>query len=198
MVSELRTARDKKYHPPLDKLQTLYQNVRILEHANLLYLGKIRQLPLTDRDSLSHQNLMSTNTMVEGIAYTLQTEVREIVVKAIEMDYEPSETTRQYIQQMVNVTMHALALSKKGLREHDYAAFEKILQMKQPYKELLGKFSQRKSERLAEANEEYLQIVKTETSLVDTFYHIYHLNRLLAKQWIKEQHFLDEKGSQQE
>jgi len=51
---------------------------------------------------------------------------------------------------------------------------------------------QRKSERLADASESYLDIVKIETTLVNTFYHIYHLNRLLAKQWIKEQHLLGE------
>ncbi len=58
--------------------------------------------------------------------------------------------------------------------------------MKRAYKELLEKFMQRKSERLAEASESYLEIIKIETTLVNTFYHIYHLNRLLAKQWIKE------------
>ncbi|MEA3373302.1 MAG: Na/Pi cotransporter family protein [Campylobacterota bacterium] len=190
IVTVLRTAGQEKYHPPLDRLQTLYQNVRILEKANLLYLGKIRQFPLTDRDSLTHQNLMSTNTMLEGIAYTFQTEIRELVTKAIEMDYQPSETTQQYMRQIINTTLHSLALTKKGLKEHDYAAFEKILEMKRPYKELLNKFMQRKSERLAEASESYLKIVKMETSLVDTFYHVYHMNRLLAKQWIKEQHAL--------
>lgn len=192
IVIILRAARDEKYHPPLDKLQTLYQNVRILEKANLLYLGKIRQLPLTEGDSLTHQNLMSTNTMLEGIAYALRTEIREIIIKGIEMDYQPSETTQQYMRQIGNTTMHALELTKKGLKEHDYAAFEKILEMKQSYKELLDKFMQRKSERLAEASENYLEIVKMETSLVDVFYHIYHLIRLLAKQWIKEKQILEE------
>ncbi|WP_415408051.1 Na/Pi cotransporter family protein [Sulfurovum sp. CS9] len=192
MVSILQIASKERYNPPMDKLQTLYQNVRILENANLLYLGKIRQLELTERDSLVHQNLMSTNTMLEGIAYTLQTEIREIVKKAVEIDYKPSQTTQDYIRQVVNTTLHALALTEKGLKEHDYASFEEILEMKKPYKELLNKFMQRKSERLAEARESYLDVVKIETTLVNTFYHIYHLNRLLAKQWIKEQKLLEE------
>jgi len=192
IVSILRAAKEEKYHPPLDKLQTLYQNVRILGNANLLYLGKIRKLPLTDRDSLILQNLMNTNTMLENIAYTLQTEVREILIKAIKMDYTPSETTRQYIQQMIDTTLQSLELTKKGLKEQDYDAFGMILEMKQPYKELQGKFMQRKSERLAEANESYIEIVKMETTLVDTFYHIFHMNLLLAKQWKKEQHLLED------
>ncbi len=192
MVSILRIASREKYDPPMDKLQTLYQNVRILENANLLYLGKIRQHELTERDSLTLQTLMGTNTMIEGIAYTLQTEIREIVIKAIGMDYQASETTEAYIQQVVDTTLHALELTKKGLKEHDYSAFEEILEMKQPYKELLDKFMQRKSERLADASESYLDVVRIETTLVNTFYHIYHLNRLLAKQWIKEQKLLEE------
>jgi len=193
MVSILRTAGQEKYDPPMDKLQTLYQNVRILENANLLYLGKIRQLELTQRDSLTHQNLMSTNTMLEGIAYTLQTEIREIVNKAVAIEYKPSQTTQEYIREVVDTTLHALELTEKGLKEHDYNAFNEILEMKKPYKELLDKFMQRKSERLADASESYLDVVKIETTLVNTFYHIYHLNRLLAKQWIKEQKLLDEK-----
>ena len=192
IVSILRAAKEEKYHPPLDKLQTLYQNVRILGNANLLYLGKIRKLPLTDRDSLVLQNLMNTNTMLENIAYTLHTEVREILIKAIKMDYTPSETTRQYIQQMIDTTLQSLELTKKGLKEQDYDAFGMILEMKQPYKELQGKFMQRKSERLAEADESYIEIVKMETTLVDTFYHIFHMNLLLAKQWKKEQHLLED------
>jgi len=192
MVSILRTAGQEKYDPPMDKLQTLYQNVRILENANLLYLGKIRQLELTQRDSLTHQNLMSTNTMLEGIAYTLQTEIREIVKKAVAIEYKPSQTTKEYIQEVVETTLYALNLTEKGLKEHDYSAFNEILEMKQPYKELLDKFMQRKSERLADASESYLDVVKIETTLVNTFYHIYHLNRLLAKQWIKEQKLLEE------
>jgi phosphate:Na+ symporter len=195
IVSILRASRAEKYNPPLDKLQTLYQNVRILGNANLLYLGKIRKLPLTDRDSLVLQNLMNTNTMLENIAYTLQTEVREILVKAIKMDYTPSETTRQYIQQMIDTTLQSLELTKKGLKEQDYDAFGMIMEMKQPYKELQGKFMQRKSERLAEANESYIEIVKMETTLVDTFYHIFHMNLLLAKQWKKEQHLLEDEDS---
>jgi hypothetical protein len=67
-----------------------------------------------------------------------------------------------------------------------------IMEMKQPYKELQGKFMQRKSERLAEADESYIEIVKMETTLVDTFYHIFHMNLLLAKQWKKEQHLLED------
>jgi phosphate:Na+ symporter len=193
MVTILRAASQEKYHPPLDKMQTLYQNVRILEHANLIYLGKIRRLPLTQRDSLTLQNLMSTNTMLEGIAYTLQTEIREIVIKAIEIDWQPSQTTQEYIRQAINSTLNALILTQKGLKEHDYAAFEKILEMKKPYKELLNKFMQRKSERLIEASESYLDVVRIETTLMNTFYHIYHLNRLLAKQWISEQNLLEEK-----
>lgn len=192
IVSILRASRAEKYNPPLDKLQTLYQNVRILGNANLLYLGKIRKLPLTDRDSLVLQNLMNTNTMLENIAYTLQTEVREILIKAIKMDYTPSETTRQYIQQMIDTTLQSLELTKKGLKEQDYDAFGMIMEMKQPYKELQGKFMQRKSERLAEADESYIEIVKMETTLVDTFYHIFHMNLLLAKQWKKEQHLLED------
>ena len=192
IVTILRAASQGEYTPPKDKLHRLYQNVRILEKANLIYLGKIRQLPLTKRDSLTHQNLMSTNTMIEGIAYTLQTEVREIVAKAVEINYQSSETTQAYLQQVVDKTMHALSLTKKGLKEHDYAAFEEILEMKKPYKDLLNKFMQRKSERLVGAGESYLEIVKIETTLVNTFYTIYHMNRLLAKQWKKEHELLEE------
>jgi len=192
MVSILRTAGKEKYNPPMDELQTHYQNVRILGDANLLYLGKIRQLELTERDSLTHQNLMSTNTMLEGIGYTLQTEIGEIVKKAVKIDYAPSQTTQDYIRQVIDTTLQALDLTEKGLKEHDYAAFEKILEMKRPYKALLDQFMQRKSERLVEASESYLDVVRIETTLVNTFYHIYHLNRLLAKQWVKEQKLLEE------
>ncbi len=186
MVSILRTAGREKYNPPMDTLQTLYQKVHILENANLLYLGKVRQLELTEKDSLVHQNLMATNTMLEGIAYTLQTETREIVKKMVEINYAPSEITLNYIREVVDKTLHALDLTAKGMKDRDYTAFDEILEMKRAYKELLEKFMQRKSERLAEASESYLEIIKIETTLVNTFYHIYHLNRLLAKQWIKE------------
>jgi phosphate:Na+ symporter len=186
MVSILRTAGREKYNPPMDTLQTLYQKVHILENANLLYLGKVRQLELTKKDSLAHQNLMTTNTMLEGIAYTLQTETREIVKKMVEINYAPSEITLNYIREVVDKTLHALDLTAKGMKDRDYTAFDEILEMKRAYKELLEKFMQRKSERLAEASESYLEIIKIETTLVNTFYHIYHLNRLLAKQWIKE------------
>ena len=186
MVSILRTAGREKYNPPMDTLQTLYQKVHILENANLLYLGKVRQLELTEKDSLAHQNLMTTNTMLEGIAYTLQTETREIVKKMVEINYAPSEITLNYIREVVDKTLHALDLTAKGMKDRDYTAFDEILEMKRAYKELLEKFMQRKSERLAEASESYLEIIKIETTLVNTFYHIYHLNRLLAKQWIKE------------
>jgi phosphate:Na+ symporter len=186
MVSILRTAGREQYNPPMDTLQTLYQKVQILENANLLYLGKIRQLELTEKDSLAHQNLMATNTMLEGIAYTLQTEIREIVKKMVEINYAPSEITLSYMRGVLDKTMHALDLTAKGIKDRDYTAFDEILEMKRPYKELLEKFMQRKSERLAETNESYLEIVKIETTLINTFYHIYHLNRLLAKQWMKE------------
>ena len=186
MVSILRTAGREKYNPPMDTLQTLYQKVHILENANLLYLGKVRQLELTEKDSLVHQNLMATNTMLEGIAYTLQTEIREIVKKMVEINYAPSEITLNYIREVVDTTLHALDLTAQGIKDRDYTAFDEILEMKRAYKELLEKFMQRKSERLAEASESYLEIIKIETTLVNTFYHIYHLNRLLAKQWIKE------------
>jgi phosphate:Na+ symporter len=186
MVSILRTAGREKYNPPMDTLQTLYQKVLILENANLLYLGKIRQLELTEKDSLAHQNLMATNTMLAGIAYTLQTEIREIVKKIVEINYAPSEITFKYIREVLDKTMHALDLTAKGIKDRDYTAFDEILEMKRAYKELLEKFMQRKSERLAETSESYLEIVKIETTLINTFYHIYHLNRLLAKQWMKE------------
>ena len=132
IVSTLRASIQGKQTPPKEKLHTMYQNVRILENANLIYLGKIRQLPLTQKDSLTHQNLMGTNTMIEGIAYTLQTEILDIVTKAVNIEYEASEITRANIREVVDRTLYALALTKKGLKEHDYAAFEEILEMKNP------------------------------------------------------------------
>ena len=192
ILGVLRAATNEKYHPPLDKLQTLYQSVRILGDANLVYLGKLRQNPLTNKDTLILQNLMTTNSSLEGIAYTFQTEVRDIVNKAIDMNWAPSETTQGYMREVVNMTLNALILTKIGLKEHDYAAFEKILQMKQSYRELIEKFTQRKAQRILETDASYIEIVKMETSLIDTFYHVFHLNRLLAKQWIKEQQLVQE------
>jgi len=190
MVSVLRLARENLYNPPLDELQTHYQNIRTLTNANLLYLGKIRKLPLTAQDSLQQQVLMNTCTMIEGIAYTMRTEMRDLIIKAVEMRYEPSETTRQYIQQIINTTLHSLELTKKGLKEHDLSAFEKILELKQPFKALMEQFMQRKSLRLAEADEAYLNVLRMETNFVDILYHVFHLNRLLAKQWKKDHEVL--------
>jgi len=186
-IQILRTSREEMYNPPLDKLQTLYQNVRTLDKANLLYLGKLRQLELTDKDSTTQENLMRTNTMLEGISYTLHTEVRETIIKAVALKYKPSEITQGYMKQIANMTLYSLILTKKGLKEHDYGAFDKILDMKKEYKELMDKFMKRKAERLVQADETYIDKVRIETTLVDNFYHIYHLNRLVAKQWMKEQ-----------
>jgi len=188
MIHILRASREEKYNPSLDKLHKLYQDIHLLENANLIYLGKIRQQELTKKNSLVQQNLMNTNTMLEGIAYTLQTEVRESVKALSELQYTPSNKTQKYIRHIANLTTHSLILSKKGLVDHDYDAFKKILNMKKGYKKFVSKFMKRKAERLVEANSEYMEIVRLETSLVDNLYHIYHLNRLLAKQWIKAHH----------
>jgi len=102
------------------------------------------------------------------------------------MNYKPSDITQGYMKQIVNMTLYSLILTKKGLKEHDYGAFDKILGMKKEYKELMDKFMKRKAERLVQADEDYIDKVRIETTLVDNFYHIYHLNRLVAKQWMKE------------
>lgn len=181
MLSELPHAlfeRDKQH---VDTIVMLDDKVDILEAEIFSFLGKIRQQPLTSKESRAHQNLMTATVNLETLADIIETDLSSLFKKIISKNFEFSDTTRQIFMDLYKEVYQAVELSVKSIKDGDQKAASQVLNKKEHIAELAESLLIRKSQRLGRDQEVKLETARVEISMIDKLQRTYNLARRIAK-----------------
>jgi phosphate:Na+ symporter len=181
MFGELPEAVLNKNRERIDEIIKLDDKVDILEAAIFKYLSKIRQLPLTEEESKTHQNLMTATVSLENLADLVETEISGLVKRFIEEDRQVSETTKKIFTDLYEEVKKSIELAVLSIQNNDQNAAIEVFNKKVIIEELLESLMVRKAETLGRDKSAELETARLEISLFDKMSRTYALAWRIAR-----------------
>ncbi|MGI9537510.1 MAG: Na/Pi cotransporter family protein [Desulfocapsaceae bacterium] len=181
MFSELPEAVVNKNREGIDRIIKLDDQVDILEAAIFKYLSKVRQLPLSEEESKTHQNLMTATVSLENLADLVETEISGVVKRFIEKERQVSETTKKIFTDLYEEVQKSIELAVLSVQKNDQNAAIEVFNKKETIEELIESLMVRKAESLGRDKAAELETARLEISLFDKMARTYTLARRIAK-----------------
>ena len=181
MFGELPEAVLNKNREHIDKIIKLDDKVDILEAAIFKYLSKIRQLPLTEEESKTHQNLMTATVSLENLADLVETEISGLIKRFIEKERQVSETTKKIFTNLYEEVQKSVELAVLSIQNNDQNAAIEVFNKKDTIEELIESLMVRKAETLGRDKAAELETARLEISLFDKMSRTYALARRIAR-----------------
>ena len=184
MFSTLRTGVEENDKQKCDAVLKLDDKVDILHDAILEYLHELRQQPLTDKQSVRFQSLMSATVNLENLADIINDELVKIGQSLIDLDIEPSEATTLLLSSLADKVAHAISRVIHAVREEDEMAAEEVISVKDEIRRIADEFLILQSQRIGVQGREHLDLVRLEMELLDKLRSIYTLTKRIAKDFV--------------
>jgi len=181
MYRDLQPALQERSRERLGEVARRDDKVDILEAAILDYLGTIREGSLTEQESITHQNLMTSVVNLEELADVIETDLVQLGKRHIEEDLYSSDATQKIIASLYEAVGEAITLTVHAVRNNDQRAAEEVVNMKGKIAHLADDFLTRKSERLGSDETNYLAAARWEMSVVDKLRRIYTMAKRISK-----------------
>jgi len=187
MFSTLRAGIREKDKQKCDAVLKLDDKVDILQDAILEYLHELRQEPLTDRQSIRFQTLMSATVNLENLADIIENELVGVGKAFIDLGVEPSEATRLLLTDLADKVAHAIDQVIQSVREEDETAAEEVITIKEEVRRIADEFLLRQSERIGVQDSGHLNLVRLEMELLDKLRGIYTLAKRIARDFVPDE-----------
>jgi phosphate:Na+ symporter len=187
MFASLRSAVVSRDRETCERVLKMDDQVDILHEAILEYLSEIRQQPLTDRQSMEFQALMSATINLESLADVIETELVDIAEKFIDHEGEPSEVTQLLLRDLADKVSQAIEDVIRSVRENDEKAAENVIAVKEEIGRIAEEFLAHQSQRIGVKEDRHLALVRLELELLDKLRQMYTLAKRVAKEFVPDE-----------
>jgi phosphate:Na+ symporter len=187
MFATLRSAFAERDRATCERVLKMDDQVDILHEAILEYLSEIRQQPLTDRQSMEFQALMSATINLESLADVIETELVDIAEKFIDQEGEPSEATQLLLRDLADKVSQAIEDVIRSVRENDEKAAENVIAVKDEIRRIAEEFLVHQSQRMGVKEDRHLALVRLELELLDKLRQMYTLTKRIAKELVPDE-----------
>jgi phosphate:Na+ symporter len=187
MFATLRSAFAERDRATCERVLKMDDQVDILHEAILEYLSEIRQQPLTDRQSMEFQALMSATINLESLADVIETELVDIAEKFIDQEGEPSEATQLLLRDLADKVSQAIEDVIRSVRENDEKAAENVIAVKDEIRRIAEEFLVHQSQRMGVKEDRHLALVRLELELLDKLRQMYTLAKRIAKELVPDE-----------
>ncbi len=187
MFASLRSAVAERDRATCERVLKMDDQVDILHEAILEYLSEIRQNPLTDRQSMEFQALMSATINLESLADVIETELVDIAEKFIDQEGEPSEATQLLLRDLADKVSQAIEDVIRSVRENDEKAAENVIAVKDEIGRIAEEFLVHQSQRMGVKEDRHLALVRLELELLDKLRQMYTLTKRIAKELVPDE-----------
>ncbi len=181
MLSELPQAVLERDRQHVETIVMLDDKVDILESAIFGFLGKIRQLPLTAKESGEHQKLMTATVNLETLADVIETDLAAVARHLIDNNQRISKATREAFDELYKTVHRSVELAVKAIRDDDQQAAAQVIHKKATIRSLAEKILSQESQRLGSEEKKTLEMARLEISFIDKMRRIHRLARRIAK-----------------
>jgi phosphate:Na+ symporter len=143
--------------------------------------------PLTDRQSMEFQALMSATINLESLADVIETELVDIAEKFIDQEGEPSEATQLLLRDLADKVSQAIEDVIRSVRENDEKAAENVIAVKDEIRRIAEEFLVHQSQRMGVKEDRHLALVRLELELLDKLRQMYTLTKRIAKELVPDE-----------
>jgi len=181
MMDQLGEALKQRDRKQLDEVSRREDEVDVLAAAIIDYLGKTRQLMLTQEDSGTQQTLISAITNIESLADLLDGDTLSTAKLFLSGDFQPgSEETREMVEGLSSGVRRAIELAVSAVGTNDLQAARDVLLLRQEIEELADRLFERHTRRLRSDDPNYLERVRLLMSFIEQLRHMYIFARRIA------------------
>ena len=181
MLSELPRAvleRDKQH---IETIVMLDDKIDVLEAAILDFLGRIRQMTLTEKESNVYQQLITATVNLEILADVIEKDLAEKAIKIIKQQNDNYEDIRGTFNELYISVFQSVELAIKSIRDNDQEAAAQAISKKEKIRNLCEQLLIRESQHIDYKRKETLEFSRIKMSLIDKMRRIHRLARRIAK-----------------
>ena len=181
MVHKLGPALEERDMAALDELETLDDQVDVLQEHILEYLGEIHKQELTDEQAGRLLLMIKGLDDVERIADTVRSDLIPLGRKAHEQSVEPSDTTRHILTTLYDRVCHAVRQATEAVGDMDQNKALEVINMKSEVSALVNDALKYQAERVSPTTPDLIAAFRMEDEVIDALRRIYRLTKRVAK-----------------
>ncbi|NVD06724.1 Na/Pi cotransporter family protein [Vibrio sp. JPW-9-11-11] len=171
----------------LREIEKVEDEVDMLHGQILSYLGRLRQSPLSTKESRQQIKLVSLTDQLESIADLVVNAMLPLCYKTLDANISASPEMRKTLDLTHSRVNRALLDSVNAIRRGDSQLAENVLNAKREINALLDSILELQAERLAQATEQRLDIFRIQMEWVESLKRIYTLSKRVAKLQLRNQ-----------
>ncbi|WP_246539964.1 Na/Pi cotransporter family protein [sulfur-oxidizing endosymbiont of Gigantopelta aegis] len=173
MIQSIQPAIIGKNQKQIDKIISMDNKVKILVDAIFQYMSLLRKEPLTEKESIDFQTMMTATTLMDQISDVISNDLCETALYYIESGQVPSKITRELLKNYYQDVCHSVQDAIKAISNNDQLIAEKVILRKSEIKAYYNNLLSRKSSHLGSEEPNYLEKARQEMSLMDKLFRVY-------------------------
>ena len=181
MVHQFGPAIQDRDMAQLDTLETMDDQVDVLQEKILEYLGEIHKQELTEKQSVDLLLLMKGVDEIERIADIVRSDLIPLGRTIHEQGVEPSETTRHILEALYERVCKSVQNSIDAIGEVDQNKALEVINMKADINSLIANALQFQAQRVVPTTPDLIATFRMEDEVIDSLKRIYDLSKRLAK-----------------
>jgi phosphate:Na+ symporter len=181
MVHQFGPAIQDRDMARLETLETMDDQVDVLQEKILEYLGEIHKQELTEKQSVNLLLLMKGVDEIERIADIVRSDLIPLGRTIHEQGVEPSETTRHILEALYERVCKSVQNSIDAIGEVDQNKALEVINMKADINSLIANALQFQAQRVVPTTPDLIATFRMEDEVIDSLKRIYDLSKRLAK-----------------
>jgi len=181
MVHQFGPAIRERDMAQLETLETMDDQVDVLQEKILEYLGEIHKQELTEQQSLDLLLLMKGVDEIERIADIVRSDLIPLGRTIHEQGVEPTETTRHTLEALYEHVCKSVHSAIGAISEVDQNKALEVINMKAEINSLIANALQFQAQRVAPTTPDLIATFRMEDEVIDSLKRIYDLSKRLAK-----------------
>ena len=147
----------------------------------IVYLGKVSQNVLTERQTLELVNLMAAANDLENIGDVIETDLVHLGKQRISEGVSISPSTREILENIYNAVTEATDLAIRAVVENNPAAAKDVIEMKADINTLMMSAAMHQSKRLVVEEPNRLAAYTIEMDIIEKLKRSYYFAKRMAK-----------------
>jgi phosphate:Na+ symporter len=180
MVHQLGPALQARDMGKLEELETMDDQVDVLQGKILEYLGQVHKQELTERQGRDLLRLLHGVDEIERIADTVRSDLIPLGRATFEKGIETSETTSHILTALYDRVCDSVRQATGAISETDQNKALEVIHMKSDINRLISDALQFQAERVTPTTPDLIATFRREDEVIDSLRRIYRLSRRLA------------------
>ena len=182
MFSGLREGFLKRDRKKLEDVQTMDDQVDVLQSEILRYLGEVRTQPLSEKESYEVGQAMKASDEFESVGDVIETDLVGVGYNALDKNIQASEAIKYLLEELGDKIAAAIKLAIRAIRDIDQRAANEVLTMKADINHLISEALEHQSKALAEMKPEQIEVMRMEMTILENAKRIHTLLKRIARE----------------